>query len=33
MTYAEGRDGHSYTAWRDLLDPSLGDLLRRTWVA
>lgn len=32
VTYAEGRDGHSYTAWRDLLDPSLGDLLRRTWL-
>ena len=31
VTYAEGRDGHSYTAWRDLLDPSLGDLLRHVW--
>ena len=27
----EGRDGHNYTAWRDLLDPALGDLLARVW--
>lgn len=25
------RDGHCYTAWRDLLDPALPDLLRRAW--
>ncbi len=31
VSYAEGRDGHSYTAWRDLLEPSLGNLLRHTW--
>jgi enterochelin esterase-like enzyme len=33
VTYAEGRDGHSYTAWRDLLDPSLGEVLSRVWGA
>jgi menaquinone-dependent protoporphyrinogen IX oxidase len=27
----EGRDGHNYTGWRDLLDPVLGDLLARVW--
>ena len=27
----EGRDGHNYSAWRDLLDPALGDLLARVW--
>lgn len=26
-----GRDGHSYTAWRDLLDPVLPRLLSRCW--
>ncbi len=30
-TLTEGRDGHNYTAWRDLLDPALGDLLARVW--
>ena len=30
-TLTEGRDGHNYTAWRDLLDPALGDLLDRVW--
>jgi enterochelin esterase-like enzyme len=30
-TLAERRDGHNYVAWRDLLDPSLADLLRRVW--
>jgi enterochelin esterase-like enzyme len=28
---ALGRDGHNYTAWRDLLDPSLPRLLSRCW--
>jgi enterochelin esterase family protein len=28
---AEGRDGHSYTAWRDLLDPTLPRLLAQCW--
>jgi enterochelin esterase-like enzyme len=28
---AVGRDGHSYTAWRDLLDPALPRLLARCW--
>ena len=27
----EGRDDHSYTAWRDLLDPTLRELLARVW--
>jgi enterochelin esterase family protein len=27
----EGRDGHSYTAWRDLLDPTLPALLAQCW--
>ena len=26
-----GRDGHDYTAWRDLLDPTLSGLLARCW--
>jgi enterochelin esterase family protein len=30
-TLTEGRDGHNYTAWRDLLHPALGDLLARCW--
>ena len=30
-THTEGHDGHNYTAWRDLLDPALGDLLGRVW--
>ena len=25
------RDGHTFTCWRDLLDPHLGDLLSRAW--
>ncbi len=32
-TLATGRDGHNYTAWRDLLDPALENLLRRTITA
>jgi enterochelin esterase-like enzyme len=31
VSLAEGRDGHNYTAWRDLLDPALDDLLSRAW--
>lgn len=27
----EVRDGHTFTCWRDLLDPHLSDLLRRAW--
>ena len=26
-----GRDGHNHTAWRDLLHPTLGELLARCW--
>ena len=32
VTLSEGRDGHSYTAWRDLLDPALEDVLSRVWA-
>jgi enterochelin esterase-like enzyme len=31
-TIAEGRDGHNHTAWRDLLHPTLGQLLARCWA-
>ena len=27
----EVRDGHTFTCWRDLLDPHLTDLVRRAW--
>jgi enterochelin esterase-like enzyme len=27
----EGRDGHNYVAWRDLLHPGLADLLLEVW--
>lgn len=33
VTYREGRDLHNYTAWRDMLDPDLTDVLRRCWPA
>jgi enterochelin esterase-like enzyme len=29
VTVHEGRDAHNYVAWRDALDPTLTDLLRR----
>jgi enterochelin esterase family protein len=29
VTVGEVRDGHTFTCWRDLLDPHLTDLLRR----
>jgi enterochelin esterase-like enzyme len=31
VTFRRVRDGHTYTAWRDCLDPLLPDLLRRAW--
>ncbi len=31
VTMTEGRDGHNYTAWRDLLHPALEDLLLASW--
>ena len=31
VTYAESPDVHSYTAWRDVLDPHLTALLHRVW--
>ena len=30
-TLVEVRDAHNWTAWRDSLDPHLGDLLRGLW--
>jgi enterochelin esterase-like enzyme len=30
---AEGPDAHTYTGWRDALDPHLADLLNRAWRA
>jgi enterochelin esterase-like enzyme len=32
VTYREVPDLHNYTAWRDVLDPALTDVLRRTWT-
>jgi enterochelin esterase-like enzyme len=29
--YAESRDGHSFTAWRDMLHPHLTELLNHLW--
>jgi enterochelin esterase family protein len=29
--WGEVRDGHTWTCWRDLLDPHLTDLLHRVW--
>lgn len=31
--WADIADGHTWTCWRDLLDPHLGDLIRRSWPA
>ncbi|TDW90575.1 enterochelin esterase family protein [Kribbella pratensis] len=31
VTLDETPDMHNFTAWRDVLDPDLTDLLRRTW--
>jgi enterochelin esterase-like enzyme len=30
--WGERRDGHTWTCWRDLLDPYLTDLLLRVWA-
>jgi enterochelin esterase-like enzyme len=32
VTYREVADLHNYTAWRDALDPSLTEVLRRVWT-
>ncbi len=32
-TLTTGRDGHNFTAWRDLLHPALGDLLAESAAA
>lgn len=31
VRYDEGRDMHTFTGWRDVLDPGLTGLLRRVW--
>ncbi len=31
VTWAEARQGHTWTCWRDLLDPALTGLLRKVW--
>ena len=32
VTWGEVRQGHTWTCWRDLLDPHLTDLLRKVWT-
>ena len=31
-SWGEVRDGHTWTCWRDTLDPHLTDLLLRVWT-
>lgn len=31
VTWGEARQGHTWTCWRDTLDPHLTDLLRKVW--
>ena len=31
LTFAENRDAHTWTGWRDALDPHLTSLLQRVW--
>ncbi len=31
VAWGETRQGHTWTCWRDLLDPHLSDLLRKVW--
>jgi enterochelin esterase-like enzyme len=31
-TWGDARDGHTWTCWRDTLDPHLTDLLHRVWA-
>jgi enterochelin esterase-like enzyme len=31
VAWGEARQGHTWTCWRDLLDPHLTDLLRKVW--
>lgn len=33
VAFDETPDMHNFTAWRDVLDPCLTDLLQRTWTA
>ena len=30
--WGEARDGHTWTCWRDTLDPHLTDLLTKVWA-
>jgi enterochelin esterase family protein len=32
VTWGETRQAHTWTCWRDLLDPHLTDLLQRVWT-
>jgi enterochelin esterase family protein len=32
VTWGEARQGHTWTCWRDTLDPHLTDLLREVWT-
>jgi enterochelin esterase-like enzyme len=32
VSWSEVRDGHTWTCWRDLLDPALTDLLVKVWT-
>jgi enterochelin esterase family protein len=32
VSWGEVRQGHTWTCWRDSLDPHLGDLLTRVWA-
>jgi len=32
VSWAQVRDGHTWTCWRDLLDPPLTDLVHRVWA-
>ncbi len=32
VAWGEARQGHTWTCWRDLLDPHLTDLLRKVWA-
>src|SRR4051794_37420498 len=31
VSWGEARQGHTWTCWRDCLDPHLADLLQRVW--
>jgi enterochelin esterase-like enzyme len=33
VSWGEVRQGHTWTCWRDSLDPHLGDLLTKVWAS